>query len=187
MRPATHASSRLLPNLLVVPLLFGCATDISSRDLTVTERLHDGAPFGTVSVLAIGISQGRYYPLPEARLKEAVEQSVKEAGLLTPVDSSTNSDYSVEVRVVDLPDPKGGMTMTVNAIFGWSLRKGHDDAPLLEDLVETSCTTTTDDSVLGPNRGKLAIVGAVQANMRIGMARISAVLSKQRDETASRP
>ncbi len=170
------ALSKLACVLALFPLVSACATEITAQDLAVNERVHTGAPFGSVAITAEGIHEHRYYPLPNERLHEALTRSVEQAGLFTNAADPNAADYSLEVKIIDLPDPSGGMTMTVQALIGWTLRHGKDTAPLLESVVESKATKTFADATLGPTRGTMAIVGAVQANIREGLARMARVL-----------
>ncbi|MCO5247300.1 MAG: hypothetical protein M9927_26335, partial [Anaerolineae bacterium] len=108
-------------------------------------------------------------------LAAAIEESITNSGLFSKIVSSDTADYRLNVALVSMSKPMFGFTFKIDMEMAWSLiDKATGEAVMRESIVSTH-TATVGDAAVAVTRIKLAIEGAAQKNISLGLRKIAAL------------
>ncbi|MEZ2744126.1 hypothetical protein ACBQ16_02875 [Halopseudomonas bauzanensis] len=109
---------------------------------------------GTNPLWTSQVSQGDF--------RQALEQSLQSAGLLTP---SQNGRYRLNANLDGLRQPLFGASMTVSSKVHYSLVDTRDNRTVYEKTIDTPYTAAFTDALMGVTRLRLANEGAIRKNI----------------------
>lgn len=172
-----HTGS-VLGATLVVALLAGCATPADRAAMTPTLSLAakqhpysvSVATSGGAATDAMGSSN-----VSDADLKAALESAITSSKAFREIVQGRSGQYELVVRMISLNKPVFGLTFTVDMETGWTLTKLGDQQPVMQRVIRSSHTATTSDAFAGVTRLRLAVEGAVRANIQQGLTAVSAL------------
>ena len=104
---------------------------------------------------------------------EALYESLSRSGVFSEVVTKGAADYLLDVFVTDVRQPVIGFNMTVSVVANWTLTDLAAKEVVFEELIPTPYTATVGDAFAAIKRLRLANEGAVRANIRAGIRRIS--------------
>jgi hypothetical protein len=97
--------------------------------------------------------------------ERALEDSLRNAGLLTPVRGAARYQLSADLHKLD--QPLMGIDMTVTATVDWHLVERSTGRNLLKRSIGTPYTAKMSDAFLGAERMKLANEGAIRRSIEV--------------------
>jgi ABC-type uncharacterized transport system auxiliary subunit len=108
-----------------------------------------------------------------AELKAAIEESITKSSLFKSVVQGAGGDYHLSVSVTQLDKPLFGASFTVTLETAWTLVRTRDNAVVLRKAVRAAHTASMGDSLVGATRLRLALEGAVRANIQQGLQAVA--------------
>jgi hypothetical protein len=96
-------------------------------------------------------------------LHEALRLSLSEYGFLSASDVA--APFHLEVFLIELKQPYGGLTKIVTSVMRYKLIRSCDDQVVYDDIITASYTATLEDAFDGGYRMKLANEGSIRANI----------------------
>lgn len=170
--------SLLLFVLLVLALggLSGCASPAGKSEM-ISDRIQDiHGHKHTVNIGTQGGSETGAMDAPNISnnaLAAAIEESIIKNGLFTKVVHSDDSDYFLNVTIVNMSKPMFGASMTVNMEAAWSLRINKSQQVVMRETIESSYTAGAFSAFAGVTRVRIAVEGAARENIHQGLMAIS--------------
>jgi hypothetical protein len=107
--------------------------------------------------------------------KEALKNSIVNSNLFSKVVDDTNSNYLLDVRIVNISRPAPGTSMHVKMIANWKLIETGINKEIWQDLIVTSHTAGAFAAFVGTKRMKMALEGAAKNNILKGIDSLSAI------------
>lgn len=162
----------------IVVLLTACASPARKEALVV-----DDASFGVNHPYSVNVTTSGggatedigYTNISNEDLAAAIEESITNSGLFSKIVSSDTADYRLNVALVSMSKPMFGFTFKIDMEMAWSLiDKATGEAVMRESIVSTH-TATVGDAAVAVTRIKLAIEGAAQKNISLGLRKIAAL------------
>lgn len=95
-------------------------------------------------------------------LQEALRLSLSQHGFLAP--DRAGAPYRLSAFLIDLKQPGGGYTLTVDSVVRYVLEKRDGDV-VFDDLVTASYKANFSESVIAIERLRLANEGSIKANI----------------------
>lgn len=170
----TFAFTALLVSVAIA--LSGCASP-ASKDAVIAHSMpitqHHQK---TVSITTQGGSETGAMDssnISNGDLAKAIEGSIVENGLFTQVIHGGDSDYLLNVTIVNMSKPMFGASFTVRMEAAWSLTERKTKKVVMRDSIKSSHTATMGQAFIGVTRLRLALEGAVRENIRLGLMGIS--------------
>jgi hypothetical protein len=99
----------------------------------------------------------------DKELHETLRLSLKQCGFLSTSDVA--APFRLEVFLIELKQPRGGLTAIVDSVMRYKLTRSGDDQVVYDDIITASYKATVGDAVYGPHRLKLANEGSIRANI----------------------
>jgi hypothetical protein len=155
-------------------LLSGCATPARTDQMVASQPSVPRAPVPTALRESIGIRDvtgGRdTNPLwvsnvGSVEFERALEDSLRNAGLLAPVRGAARYQLSADLHKLD--QPLMGLDMTVTATVDWHLVERATGRNILKRSIGTPYTAKMSDAFLGMERMKLANEGAIRRSIEV--------------------
>jgi len=156
--------------------LFGCAShatkeamislnipSIQKHKHTVAIRTQGGSETGALDVPRIANDD----------FAEAIKKSIIENGLFTKVIHGSDSDYNLNVNIVNMSTPMFGASMTASMEAAWSLQNNKNQHVVMRESIKSSYTAEAFAAFAGVKRVRLAVEGVARENIRIGLMAIS--------------
>lgn len=163
--------------LFLASVLTGCATP-ASREGMVPQHAASGRHFAhSINVQASGGNDTGALDssnISDGELKAAIEEAIVRQKLFAGVIQGDSSDYSLNVRVINLTKPLFGTTFTVELEMAWSLVRNADHHPILRKSIKSSGSASMSDAFAAATRLRLAVEAAARANIEAGLREISA-------------
>lgn len=183
-RPQGPHTMRLTPTLLLsaallgVLLAHGCST-VSSSVMVPEAVSVERTVGGSVRIDAEGTDRqgiiGKRLIDPE-QLTAALRESVLVAGVFDEVVTAGSADHVLSVHVERLDEPELGLDMSCQVAMRWQLQDSGGTRIRWEELVTTKETITTFDKFDVEDRAGAAVAGALRANVRRGIERMSSAM-----------
>jgi len=103
-------------------------------------------------------------------------KSLRQSGLFGKVVSNDEpgAEYRLEIAIADLQQPEIGADMTATVDAKWSLVRASNGYELWHQTISSRHTTQAREAFTGVERLRLAIEGAVLANIKDGIGQLSA-------------
>ena len=156
--------------------LWGCASPANPQamipDAADIQQRHAGA----VSVNVRGGSDTNplwVSQVSNVDFKKAVEDAVVKYRVFDSVKPQGEAPYHIEIVLQKLAQPFAGFSMNVTAVTNWELHRKGEAAPIWKDAVVSQHTATVGDHFVGVERLRLANEGAIKANIKEGIEKIS--------------
>ena len=96
-------------------------------------------------------------------LHEALRLSLSQYGFLSTSD--VTALFRLEVFLIELKQPYGGLTKIVTSVMRYKLTRSCDDQVVYDDIITASYTATLEDAFDGGYRLRLASEGSIRANI----------------------
>jgi hypothetical protein len=164
----------LLPALLAVATLTGCASQMTHQELTPAPvklaRQHPQSV--TVTTMPMP-SSPLAASITEAELRAALSDAIVASKAFADVKNA-GGDYQLSVQVFNLETPSFGIAMTSKVEAGWTLKRADTGAVVWQEAIKTEHTTGGSEAFVGAERAKMSIAGAIKKNISIGLERIGA-------------
>lgn len=160
----------------IAVLLGACASPARKAALVV-----DDASFGVNYPFSVQVTTSGggatedigYTNISNEDLAAAIEESITKSGLFEKIVHGDTADYRLNVALVSMSKPMFGLTFKIDMEMAWSLvNKATGEAVMRESIVSTHSATFSDAAV-AVTRIKLAIEGAAQQNIRLGLRKIA--------------
>jgi len=167
---------RLLCVLCVVTLLSGCASPASKDGMVIDSIANVQQHNKTVLIKTQGGKETGAADTPNISnnsFSAAIEESVINSGIFTQVIHGDNSDYILNVAIINMSKPLFGASFTVSMEAAWSLSDSVTKKMHWRESITSSHTATMGDSMMGVKRLRLAVEGAARENIRLGLMAIS--------------
>jgi len=173
-------SSRLLAVAVLaigLALLGGCATPPRPEQMA-TQTTVGQAPAALLGKIAVGGVTGGKGTNPmlasevgNGELREALRQSLQQAGYLSPDPDAATITLTVGVVGVDKPP---GYSVTVTTLIRYVLANKEGGQHLFDELITTSCTRGLSDDLAGVTRLRHTEECAVRNNIAAFLTKLSA-------------
>lgn len=156
----------------LVILLAGCANPARVDQMTASGGLSRTVPKDSPLKGSIGVKDvtgGRetnpmwVSSVSSADFGQALEDSLRTAGLLNPVPSSGR--FQLTADLVRLDQPMFGFDMTVTATVRYSVVERSTGKEIYARVIPTPFTATVNDAFVGATRLKLASEGTIKKNI----------------------
>lgn len=96
-------------------------------------------------------------------LHEALRLSLSQYGFLSTSDVA--APFRLEVFLIELQQPYGGITKIVTSVMRYKLTRSRDDQVVYDDIITASYKATLEDAFDGAYRMRLANEGSIRANI----------------------
>ena len=96
-------------------------------------------------------------------LHEALRLSLSRYGFLSASDVA--APFCLEVFLIELKQPYGGLTKIVTSVMRYKLTRSSDDQVVYDDIISASYMATLEDAFDGAYRLNLANEGSIRANI----------------------
>ena len=156
--------------------LSGCATPAATKAMvtdsisvlqkhpyTVSVRTQGGAETGVMD----------YSNISNDNFAKAIEESIIKSGIFTKVIQTQDSNYSLNVTIINFSKPLFGASFTVEMETAWSLVNTVSKDIVMRESIKSSYTATMGDALIGATRIRLALEGSARENIRLGLLAIS--------------
>jgi hypothetical protein len=99
----------------------------------------------------------------DKELHETLRLSLKQCGFLSTSDVA--APFRLEVFLIELKQPHGGLTIIVTSVIRYKLTRSCDNQVVYDDIITAPYQATVGDAFYGPHRLKLANEGSIRANI----------------------
>ncbi len=157
-------------------IISGCATGSLSVKMVPPDYAIQNKHGHTVAVQASGGKETNPLLIPQISdeaFREALIESINKSGAFSAVAALPNADYLLDVAIVDLAQPWGGIDMTVTMNAKWTLTSSKDKTVIFQETIAKPYTAAFADAFIGMERLKLANEGAARENIREGLRKLS--------------
>ncbi|MDN4060707.1 hypothetical protein QPK31_21065 [Massilia sp. YIM B02769] len=165
----------LLPAVVAVATLTGCASQITNQELTpapvAVAKQHAGSV--TVTALPAPNADAAAAAADMAELRTAVSNAITASRAFAEVKGN-GGDYQLTVQVFSVNSPAFGISMTSKVEMGWTLKRADTGAVVWQQSINTEHTTGGGEAFVGAERVKMSIAGAIKKNIAQGVERIGA-------------
>ena len=162
--------------LTLAVIISGCSTGALSinmipEDVTVTNRhaysvlVKTSGGQETNPAFASKISNDNF--------QTAIIDSIKKYGLFSSILTDGVGDLRLDVEMQSLDQPSFGMDLTVSLATKWTLTNIRDNTVELSDVILSSCTATSGDSLIFVKRLQIANEMAAKKNIKEALTKIS--------------
>lgn len=111
--------------------------------------------------------------IPNADFARAIQTSIIDNGVFTKVLPVGSSDYLLSVSIVNMSKPLFGASFTIDLEAAWSLTNASTKTVVMRESIKSTYTATMSQAFVGATRYRLAVEGAAQENIRLGLIAIS--------------
>ena len=165
----------VLPALLAVATLTGCASQMTHQEMTpapikVAKQHPQSVTVTALPVVgndAVGASIGA------TELQTAVSDAIVASKAFADVKGS-GGEYQLGVQIFNLNYPSFGVSMTSKVEAGWTLKRADTGAVVWQESIKSEHTTGGTEAFVGAERAKMSIAGAIRKNISTGLERIGA-------------
>jgi len=168
--------TRVILSLCVATLavLAGCATPARPDQMVATSAPASRAAVPVALRESIGVRDvtgGRetnpmcVSNVGSAEFERALQDSLRNAGLLAPVRGGGRYQLSADLRKLD--QPMIGLDMTVTATINWHLVERASGRNVFQREIGTPFTAKMSDAFIGSERMKLANEGAIRRSIEV--------------------
>jgi uncharacterized protein YceK len=168
--------SLVLPTLLAVAVLSGCASQMTHQEMTPVPVKVATQHSQSVTVTAMSIPGsdlvGTMVTVPE--LQAAVADALAASKAFADVKGK-GGDYQLTVQIFNVNHPSFGMSFTSKVEAGWTLKRADTGAVVWQEAIKSEHTTGAGEAFAGVERLKMSIAGAIRNNITTGVAHIGAV------------
>ena len=165
----------LLPAIVAVATLTGCASQITHQELTpapvAAAKQHTGSV--TVTALPAPNADPAAAAADVAELRTAISAAITSSRAFTEVKGN-GGDYQLTVQVFSVNSPAFGISMTSKIEMGWTLKRADTGAVVWQESIKTEHTTGGGEAFVGAERVKMSIAGAIKKNIATGVEKIGA-------------
>lgn len=164
----------VLPAILAVATLTGCASQMTQQDMTPAPLSLAKQHPQSVTVSAMPLANAPLgITISEADLGAAVSDAIAASKAFAQV-KSTGGDYLLTVQIFNVNTPTFGIAMTSSVEAGWTLKRADTGAVVWQQSIKSEHTTGGGEAFAGAERAKMSIAGAIKKNISMGIERIGA-------------
>ncbi len=157
-------------------IITGCATGAVSTKMVPPEYAIQKRHPHLIAVQTSGGKETNPMLMPQVSdesFKEALIESINKSGTFRGIVPADRADCMLEVDIIDLAQPWGGLDMTVTMHTRWKLTDMKDKRVVFQENVSKSYTAVFTDAFAGTERMQLANEGAARENIREGLKKLS--------------
>jgi hypothetical protein len=153
--------------------LAGCATPAQMAGMVPDEfdaaAARPDSPFReSVSIERVGGGEAPdpmmvYSAVGGGQLAGALRDALKKFDYLSADDERAR--FRLQAFLVDMRRPGVGLTLVATALVRYKLSRASDASVIYDDVLSTSATRTVDDAFVGVERARMAVEGAIRANI----------------------
>ncbi len=157
-------------------VLAGCSSPISKEAVIVHSILIDQQHNKTVSITTQGGSETGAMDVPNISnpdLADAIKESIIENKIFTKVIQNGESDYQLNVNIVNMSKPMFGASFTVQMETAWSLVDLKNNKVVMRESIKSAHTTAWNEAFAGATRFRLAVEGAIKKSIGLGLLKVS--------------
>jgi hypothetical protein len=174
----THFIRRffVLPAMLAVATLTGCASQMTHQDMTpaaVSVAKHHPQSV-TVTALPKAGADPAAAATVMAEMRAALTESIVSSKLFSSVKPE-GGDYQLAVQVFNVDTPSMGISFTSRVELGWTLKRADTGAVVWQEAIKSEHTTGGTEAFAGGERQKMSIAGAIKKNIAMGLEKIGAL------------
>jgi hypothetical protein len=156
-------------------LFTGCASPAKPSAMVPTAYATAKQHSGSVSVAVTGGNKTN--PLWKSDISSedfatALTEALNQSALFSSI-ASGNTDYRLEIQLIQVMSPNGGFTFTSTVVSEWRLVRVRDSAVMSDEYISTHFSATVGDAFAAVKRIRIAIEGAARANIAEGIRRLS--------------
>jgi hypothetical protein len=165
----------LLPAVLAVATLTGCASQMTHQDMTPAPVTVVKQHPQSVSVTAMALpgSEVMGDSIAVTELRTALSDAIAASKAFANVKAD-GGDYQLTVQIFSVNHPSFGMSFTSRVEAGWTLKRADTGAVVWQEAIKSEHTSTVSDAFVGTERLKMSIAGAIRNNITTGVAHIGA-------------
>ncbi len=162
--------------VFVVALVGGCASGAVSRNMVPKDLTPANThPYSVMVKVEGGLETSGASPprISSPEFQSAIVESLMAYGVFRTVLTGGNTDYKLEVAILDLQQPLLGFDMTVTIETAWKLTNLKDGRTVMSENLTNSYSAAVGDAFVGVKRLRLATEGAARENIRDALKKIS--------------
>lgn len=173
---STFRRIAVLPAVLVLATLTGCASQMTHQEMTPApvQAAKQQPHSVTVATPTMTTNAGIASLITPAELQTAVSNAVAASKAFSSVQASGGA-YQLGAQVFNVDAPAMGFSMTSKVEMGWTLKRADTGAVVWQESVKTEHTTGATEAFAGVERMKMSIGGAIRKNIDIALQRIGAL------------
>jgi hypothetical protein len=163
----------VLPAMLAVATLTGCASQITHQEMTPAAISVAKPHPQSVSVTAL--PKAGADPVAAAAAMTEMRAALSEAITTNKVFSSVKpegGDYQLAVQIFNIDTPSMGFSFTSRAELGWTLKRADTGAVVWQEVIKSEHTAGATEAFAGAERQKMSIAGAIKKNIAAGLQKI---------------
>ena len=154
----------------------GCSSPVSKEAIVVSQIAASKHHEKSISVVTQGGNETTAMDstnISDEELATAITESITRNKLFQQVIQGGQSDYQLNVSIINMSKPVFGLTFTVQMEAAWSLIDLKDNSVVMRETINSSHTASFSDAFAAVTRLKMAVEGAVKENIRLGLTKIS--------------
>lgn len=162
--------------LFIFSNISGCSSPVSKEAIVVSQIAVSKHHDKSVSVVTQGGNETTAMDstnISDEELAAAITESITRNKLFQKVIQGGQSDYRLNVSIINMSKPVFGLTFTVQMEAAWSLVNVKDNSVVMRETINSTHTTSFSEAFAAVTRLKLAVEGAVKENIRLGLTKIS--------------
>jgi hypothetical protein len=164
----------VLPAILAVATLTGCASQMTHQDMTPAPVQLTKHHSQSVSVTALppANADAAAAATTMAELRTALSNAINESQAFASVKPD-NGDYLLTVQIFNESHPAFGISFTSKVEMGWTLKRADTGAVVWQESITSEHTTGGTEAFSGAERVKMSIAGAIKKNISSGLSRVA--------------
>jgi hypothetical protein len=104
-----------------------------------------------------------------AEFRESLVQTLDRAKFLS---SDPNAPFQLKAFIIEVRRPTAAFTVSVNSFVRYTLLRSKDRGVIFDDVLQATRTATLGDEFIGIERMRIAVEGAMQANISTLLERL---------------
>lgn len=113
--------------------------------------------------------------ISDSSFENAVREALTRSRVFSQILQTKDADYNLEVSIVELGQPMGGLDMTATLTTQWKLFKRGEPNVVWNETISTVHTASVSDAFVGIERLRLATEGAGKKNIGLGIRKLIAL------------
>jgi hypothetical protein len=139
---------------------------------------HDGVGIGRVGGGEAPDPMMVYSAVGAGELEGALRQALRKFEYLSKDEQ--RAPFRLQAFLVDMRRPGVGMTMVATSLIRYKLIRVRDESVIYDDVLTASATKTGSDAFVGAERHRMAVEGAIRANIAEFLANLRSMNVEKR-------
>jgi hypothetical protein len=141
---------------------------------------HDGVGIGRVGGGEAPDPMMVYSAVGAGELEGALRQALRKFEYLSKDEQ--RAPFRLQAFLVDMRRPGVGMTMVATSLIRYKLIRVRDESVIYDDVLTASATKTGSDAFVGAERHRMAVEGAIRANIAEFLANLRSMNVEKRGQ-----